>query len=374
VTDVVVIGGGIAGLCAAYGLSVRDAGVTLIEASSRLGGQIETERTGGFVIEHGAEGFVARSRAVPELCRELGIADSLISQLTKDTLVLRGEGLEPLAPGEAASLLGFQVESADMGQGILTLRAGMGHLVDVLCDRLNGRVEFRRRVRAMELNHTGSSWCVSLEDGEMVTADAVVVAVPRRPASRLLTRIAGDAVRAVTETRAVSSVTVSLAYRAGTVQDTLEGTGFVVSGMRDDGVGLRACTFCTSKFPQRAPAGWVLLRLFFRPTLEGLTEWGDDRWGCEATDALRPVLGAAQSPVHTWVSRWPDALPRFSATDAALVEELAGRLLAQGPVQLAGAAFHGVGIDAAVRSGLDAAGRLCGEPTRQATEGNTPAG
>lgn len=373
-TDVVVIGGGIAGLCAAYGLSVRDAKVTLIEASSRLGGQIETERTGGFVIEHGAEGFVARSRAVPELCRELGITDSLIPQLTKDTLVLRGEGLEPLAPGEAASLLGFQVGSAHTGQGILTLREGMGHLVGALCDRLDGRVEFRRRVRAMELNHIGSSWRVSLEDGEVVTAGAVVVAVPRRPASRLLAGVAGDAVLAVAETRTVSSVTVSLAYRAGTVQHPLEGTGFVVPGMRDDDVGLRACTFCTSKFPQRAPAEWILLRAFFRPTLEGLTEWGDDRWVCEATDVLRPVLGVAPSAVHTWVSRWPDALPRFSSTDAALVEELAGRLLAEGPVELAGAAFHGVGIDAAVRSGLDAAVRLCGEPTRQPTQGSTPEG
>jgi oxygen-dependent protoporphyrinogen oxidase len=374
VTDVVVIGGGIAGLCAAYGLSVRDSGVTLIEASSRLGGQIETERAGGFVIEHGAEGFVARSRAVPELCRELGIADSLIPQLTKDTLVLRGEGLEPLAPGEAALLLGFQVGSADMGHGILTLREGMGHLVDTLCDRLDGRVEFRRGVRAVELAKIGSSWRVSLEDGEVVTGGAVVVAVPRRPASRLLTRIGGDAVRAVAETRTVSSVTVSLAYRAGTVHRPLEGTGFVVSGMRDDDVGLRACTFATSKFPQRAPTEWILLRAFFRPTLAGLTEWGDDRWVCEATDVLRPVLGAAPAPVHTWVSRWPDALPRFFSSDAALVEELAGRLLAEGPAELAGAAFHGVGIDAAVRSGLDAAGRLCGEPTRQPTEGKAPAG
>ena len=57
---VVIVGGGISGLAAAYRLQ-RIAGleVTLLEAEQRLGGKILTERDDGFVIEAGPDSFLA---------------------------------------------------------------------------------------------------------------------------------------------------------------------------------------------------------------------------------------------------------------------------------------------------------------------------
>lgn len=69
---VVVIGGGISGLAAAYHL--RDhADVTLIEASDRLGGAIHTLELGGVRIEAGADAFVAARPEINELCAALGL-------------------------------------------------------------------------------------------------------------------------------------------------------------------------------------------------------------------------------------------------------------------------------------------------------------
>ncbi|MBI2246926.1 MAG: NAD(P)-binding protein, partial [Armatimonadetes bacterium] len=69
---VVIIGGGMAGLAASYALNgtVRSgllAGVTLIEAGSRLGGKVHTERVDGFGIEAGADSFVTAKPAAVEL-------------------------------------------------------------------------------------------------------------------------------------------------------------------------------------------------------------------------------------------------------------------------------------------------------------------
>jgi len=52
VKRILVVGGGIAGLAAAYRLAreVRAATVTLIESEPRLGGKILTERVGGFIL------------------------------------------------------------------------------------------------------------------------------------------------------------------------------------------------------------------------------------------------------------------------------------------------------------------------------------
>ena len=59
---VLIIGGGITGLAAAYRLQQQapDAQITVIEKSERLGGKILTERVGGFVIEGGPDCFLSR--------------------------------------------------------------------------------------------------------------------------------------------------------------------------------------------------------------------------------------------------------------------------------------------------------------------------
>lgn len=75
---VVVVGGGIAGLAAAYYAKKSGMDVTLIERDSRLGGKIITDTPQGFVIEGGPDSFITQKPAALQLCRELGIEDELI--------------------------------------------------------------------------------------------------------------------------------------------------------------------------------------------------------------------------------------------------------------------------------------------------------
>jgi protoporphyrinogen oxidase len=65
-TDVVVVGGGIAGLVAARAVQEAGRNALLLEASSRFGGVILTEKTGGFVVEAARSGWRNdSSRPVP---------------------------------------------------------------------------------------------------------------------------------------------------------------------------------------------------------------------------------------------------------------------------------------------------------------------
>jgi oxygen-dependent protoporphyrinogen oxidase len=70
---VVVVGGGITGLTAAYRLMADGVDVTVLERDGRLGGKILTERHDGFVLEDGPDGFLATKAAGRELCEELGV-------------------------------------------------------------------------------------------------------------------------------------------------------------------------------------------------------------------------------------------------------------------------------------------------------------
>jgi len=110
---IVIIGGGIAGLSAAYyavkkfkeqGLPVH---ITLIESDSRWGGKITTDRTtfddGQFIIEGGPDTFLATKPYATALCKELGLGERLhgTNPNQKNTYVLHRNKLEPLPDGLA---------------------------------------------------------------------------------------------------------------------------------------------------------------------------------------------------------------------------------------------------------------------------------
>src|SRR5262245_32258598 len=77
---VAVIGGGISGLAAAHRIHELNpnAAISLFEASDRLGGILQTEREGGWLIERSADMFTTREPWAIDLCRRIGIADELI--------------------------------------------------------------------------------------------------------------------------------------------------------------------------------------------------------------------------------------------------------------------------------------------------------
>jgi protoporphyrinogen/coproporphyrinogen III oxidase len=107
--QIIVIGGGIAGLSAAYYAqkNIPDATVTLIESDSHWGGKIITDRVsfddGQFIIEGGPDTFLATKPWGVALCQELGLGERLhgTNPNQKNTYVLNKGRLLPLPDGLA---------------------------------------------------------------------------------------------------------------------------------------------------------------------------------------------------------------------------------------------------------------------------------
>ncbi|NRA33957.1 MAG: protoporphyrinogen oxidase [Polyangiaceae bacterium] len=98
---IVIVGGGITGLAAAYQLlkSGTDADVTLVEASDRVGGIVQTEHVEGFVIERGPDSFLKTKLHARQLAVELGLEPQFISPRSHRLYFVHKSRLESLPPG-----------------------------------------------------------------------------------------------------------------------------------------------------------------------------------------------------------------------------------------------------------------------------------
>ncbi|MFF2428907.1 protoporphyrinogen oxidase [Streptomyces mirabilis] len=111
--QVVVIGGGIAGLAAAHRLLDRGARVTVLEASDRVGGKLLPGEIAGARVDLGAESMLARRPEAIALAREVGLADRLQPPATATASLWTRGALRPMpkghvmgVPGTAAALSG----------------------------------------------------------------------------------------------------------------------------------------------------------------------------------------------------------------------------------------------------------------------------
>jgi oxygen-dependent protoporphyrinogen oxidase len=98
---VVIVGGGITGLAAAYELVQGGLRPVLLDPAPQLGGVIQTEVVEGCVLEAGPDSFLAAKPSAAELVREVGLGSQLISSNDHErvTYVVRNGRLIPLPDG-----------------------------------------------------------------------------------------------------------------------------------------------------------------------------------------------------------------------------------------------------------------------------------
>ena len=490
VKQIVIIGGGISGLAAAHRLielskdHKQQIQITVLEASSRLGGTIQTESRDGFMLERGPDSFISEKPEALALARRLGLDSALIEtnpQHRRSFIVRKGrlrpvpEGFQLLAPSQlwpfvtsdVFSMAGKVRMAADlflprkstngnidepedeslasfvrrrlgrealermaqpMVGGIytadpekLSLRAtlprflemerdhrsiilgmlrkgrtqaiaerqgtsgaryslflsfdrGMQVLVDGLAGTIAGpqmshddaaQTEIRLNTRAEALvGHSSTadqeaSWRLTTDCGEMLTADAVCLAVPSFAAASLLQVTNAQLADQLRQIKFASSATINFAYRRADIRHPLDGFGFVVPFIEKR--SLIACTFSSVKFAGRAPQDHVLLRAFVGGALQ------PEMFALEETEMLtrvkrdlRDLLGVDKEPVFTEIAKWERSMPQYEVGHLGRVKEIENELQQLPTLALAGNSYRGAGIPDCIRSGEAAAEQMMG--------------
>jgi oxygen-dependent protoporphyrinogen oxidase len=441
---VVIVGGGIAGLAAAYFLRDSGASVSVLEGSRRLGGKLAVSEVGGVAVDEGAEallltrpegaGLVAELgldlvpagttsagiwsrnelRPLPkrqfmgvpsdmgELARSGVVSEAGVTRAARDLTAPATERdgdvsvgayvaerfgaevvdrlVDPLLGGVYAGLsaeLSFDATltalarasrahaSLAQAAGSLlpagvpgppkvvfgTLVNGLGELPDVVAKASGASVRTGAMVR--ELTRTGTGWRLTIgpaPEPEYIDADAVILAVPGRPASRLLGDVAPAASAGLGEIPYASMAIVTLAYPRGAFPGE-RGSGYLVPAV--DGHAVKAVTYSTVKWPHLLDELDIVRCSVGRFGEEALLQREDADLVSLAASDLAAASGVSGAPVASRVTRWGGALPQYTVGHLDRVARIRAAL--PDGLAVCGAAYDGVGIPACVATARSAA-------------------
>jgi len=220
----------------------------------------------------------------------------------------------------------------------------MGALPTALAAALPpGSVRLNTAVRRIIRNEPISPWLVELLDGPPREADAVILATEAHAAARLID--AQDPALAL-QLRAIpyaSSVIANVAYRRDQIQHPLDGFGAVVPAIERR--SLLAVSFLSVKFPNRAPADTVLLRIFIGgATHPEFFDLDDAAIGDLVRRELGELIGASGDPLFLRIGRHPRSMPQYILGHLDHVAAIRRKLARHPRLYLAGIAYDGVGI------------------------------
>jgi oxygen-dependent protoporphyrinogen oxidase len=266
------------------------------------------------------------------------------------------------------------------GSVFTTLAGGLGLLPAFLAKASGAEVRTTAMTRALSPAPArpgtgpgiGQGWRLTLGSAaaeELIDADAVILAVPARPAGRLLAGVPGAsaAVTALGEISYASMAIVTLAYPRSAFPGAGLGaqgwSGYLVPAV--DGRAVKAVTFSTVKWPHLAEtsvSGAEPLEIVRcsvgRLGEETLLQRADEDLAMLAAAELAAATGVRGAAVVRRVTRWGGALPQYTVGHLDRVARIRAAVAAQPGLAVCGAAYDGVGIPACVATARAAASQV----------------
>ncbi|MGE8205148.1 protoporphyrinogen oxidase [Heyndrickxia sp. NPDC080065] len=447
---VVIVGGGITGLTAAYYLQeeIKKKNLPieykLIEASRRLGGKIQTIHKDGFLIERGPESFQANKKSILKLAEKVGMQNLLVHNASMTSFVVANEKLysipndvsvgiprqispfiatglfslagkmraaadfllprsnesrdqslgkffrrrfgnevvenliEPLLSEIYAGdidqislmstfpqffevekkyrslLIGmkktFSHEDENGSNGFLTFKNGLESFVESIEKELEADSVMKGiRVQSIVKHPEKNVYHISLNDGEKLQADSVIVALPHYLLPDLFSN---DHLFAPFRNFPTTSVaTIVMAFPENAIKHDINGTRFVVS--RNSDYTINACTWTHKKWPHSTPYGKVLLRCFVgRAGDETVVDLSDAEIEQVVLDDLKKVMDITEKPLFTIVSRWKHAMPQYTVGHLDRMADFYENVRKELPgMFITGSSFNGISIPDCIEQG-----------------------
>jgi oxygen-dependent protoporphyrinogen oxidase len=351
-------------------------GTDLLSWRGKLGLLLERFRGRGGGHEESIAAF-ARRRAGGEAADVL--ADALVTGIyagdpallsvraTFPRLVALEEQYGSILKGLAATARRRRAEAAARGESyqppgrMWSFPEGLRLLAETLARGLRRPPVLGAAARRIEMSTMPgpaiTHWAVHGDGRERWDADAVVLACPAYRQQALLAELDRDLAERIGGIPYNRVAVVALGYRRADVPRPLDGFGFLVpQHTRRDLLGVQ---WCSSLFPDRAPADAVLLRAmsggWHRPDIVG---WDDARLLAAVRAELRGAMDITAEPVFHHIVRWDRAIPQYVLGHPETVAWIEERAARHPGLFLGGNCYRGVALNDCTEQAQVLAGRV----------------
>lgn len=240
--------------------------------------------------------------------------------------------------------------AGDPGGAFRSLADGMRELPDAIRRRLP-EAAVRLNSPVISLTRASRGWVISPDEGDALACAAVILACPAAAAASLLQPIDRDAAVMCASVPYVSTVSIGMAWPRGAIAHRLEGSGFVVARSYN-ALRITACTWVSSKWEGRAPAGHVLLRAYIGGAHDPeAVDLDDAQLIALAAKDLSAILSIEGPPTLARVFRWRNAGAQHEVGHLDRIARLEHQLSRLPGLFVTGSGFRSVGIPDCIADG-----------------------
>jgi oxygen-dependent protoporphyrinogen oxidase len=232
----------------------------------------------------------------------------------------------------------------------LTPTTGLAEIVEAIINHLRvSNVSLHLNTTVTSINHREhDTWNLTLDSGAAVQADSIILATPAFVSGKMLGSLDPELASVLQSIDYTSTATISIAYRQDDLPRELDGYGYVIP--RSERRKALACTWTSTKFPHRAPAGYALLRVFVGRAGQEIP-WNQDDLLDLAKEELKLTLGITAEPILSRVFMWDKAMPQYNLGHPEKLKQIDSALEKYPSLALAGNGYRGIGIPDCIRSG-----------------------
>jgi oxygen-dependent protoporphyrinogen oxidase len=239
---------------------------------------------------------------------------------------------------------------------VISFRGGLQEIPDALGRELHSEIRLRSPVTQLRSGPKG--WTVGAAFQTPELFDAVVYAAPAHSLDEIdLDLAAAERLSTLSSILHPPVAVLALGFRRDQVTHPLDGFGFLTPEVERRRV--LGVIFSSSLFPDRAPAGHVMLTAFVGGTRDpDFVQADPQTLTARVLDDLRPLLGTRAEPTFRAVQIWPKAIPQYVLGYGRFKEIADDVERRNSGLVLAGTYRDGVALGDAIGSGEQAAAKI----------------
>jgi oxygen-dependent protoporphyrinogen oxidase len=223
---------------------------------------------------------------------------------------------------------------------------GMSTLVEALQEKLKA-VEILLNHTVLEVEKTDSYYIINAvsktSEPKMVAANNIIFACEAHASAKILKKLSPILSTLHEKIPYGSSLLVNFAFNKSDIDHLPESYGYVIP--RIENSRILACTFTSQKWPNRAKAHQVLIRVYMnRYNAPDVLSLSDDQIIELALEELSSTIGLKSKPIFTKIFRWAQSMPQYVIGHQAWLSEIQKEAAKYRGLKFVGAAYQGVGI------------------------------